>query len=101
MATGAQQINPRRNVQDWPVTDDGAATFKQMVLVGANAHKPRGIAAAALDKWSALHGVAVGLLVKAAAHTSCTAAQLLGAQGLGREGMEVEGRVLHCQPLPF
>ena len=81
-ASGAKQICPRRDVQDWPVTGDDGATFKEIVLVGATAHKAQGI-------------------VKAAARTSCTAAQLLRAQGLSCKGLEVEGRVLHCQPLPF
>ena len=48
-----------------------------------------------------MKGVSAVLLVQAAARTSCTAAQLLRAQGLSREGLELEGRVLHCQPLPL
>ena len=98
-ASGARQIRPRRDVCDWPVTDDNADTFKEVVLAGATAHEAQGIAAATLDKWPAVKGVLAVLVVQAVAHTSRTAAQLLRAQGLSREGLELEGRVLHCQPL--
>ena len=49
----------------------------------------------------ALVGVSAVLLVKKAPRTWCTAAQLLRVQGLNRDDLEVEGRVLHCHPLPF
>ena len=48
-----------------------------------------------------MQGVSAVLLVQAAARTSCTAAQLLRAQGLNPEGLELEGTILHCQPLPL
>ena len=48
-----------------------------------------------------MEGVCAILLVQAAARTSCKAAQLLRVQGLSREGLELEARVLHCQPLPL
>ena len=38
-ASGARQIRPRRDAHDWPVTDDDAETFKEVVLVGATAHE--------------------------------------------------------------
>ena len=74
-ASGARQIRPRRDARDWPVTDNGADTFKEVILVAATAHEAQGIPAAALDKWPAMEGVSAVLLVQAAARTSCTAAQ--------------------------
>ena len=92
VACGARQIRPRRDAHNWPVTDDDAET------VGTAAHEAQSIA---LDKWPAVEGVSAVLLVQAAARTLCTAAQLLRAQHLSREGLELEGRVLHYQPLPL
>ena len=50
-ASGARHICPRRDAHDWPVTDNDAETFKEVVLVGTTAHEAQSIAAAALDKW--------------------------------------------------
>ena len=74
--------------------------------MGATAHEAQSIATAALDKWPTVEGVSAVLLLQAVARTSCRAAQLLRAQGLSRgasgpHGLELEVKVLHCQPLPL
>ena len=99
-ASGAQEIRPCCHARNWPVTDDDADTFKEVVRVRATAHEARGITAAALDKWPAVEGVSAVLLVQAAACTWCTAARLLHAQGLSREGLELHGRVLALPASP-
>ena len=97
-AAGAQQLRPRSGVSQWPVQDK-EATFKELLVLGVTAEEARDIAGAALGQWEAVQAVSTIVLVQSATKAQCSVARLLRALRLFRADLEVQGGILHYQPL--
>ena len=97
-AEGAHQLRPRSGASEWPVQDK-EATFKELLVLGVTAEEASDIAGAALGQWEAVQAVSTIVLVQSAPKANSFVDRLLRTLHLSRADMEVQGGILHCQPL--
>ena len=67
--------------------------------MGATREEARDVASAALGQWEAVQAVSAIVLVQSAPKAQCSLERLLRPLRLSRADLEVQGSVLHCQPL--
>ena len=97
-ADGAQQPRPRSGVSKWPVQDK-EATFKESMVLGVTAEEACDIAGAALGQWEAVQAISTIVVLQSAPKAHCSVEHLLRALHLSRANVEVQGGIVHCQPL--